>query len=34
MNRLGLSAAEVEAVAGAKNSWNAFELALVMSHLA
>jgi alanine racemase len=34
MNRLGLSAAEVEAVAGAKSSWNAFELALVMSHLA
>ena len=34
MNRLGLSAAEVEAVAGAKNFWNAFELALVMSHLA
>ncbi len=34
MNRLGLSAGEVEAVAGAKNSWNAFELALVMSHLA
>jgi alanine racemase len=34
MNRLGLSAAEVEAVAGAKNFWNAFELAMVMSHLA
>jgi alanine racemase len=34
MNRLGLSAAEVKAVAGAKSSWNAFELALVMSHLA
>jgi alanine racemase len=34
MNRLGLSAVEVEAVTGAKNSWNAFELALVMSHLA
>jgi len=34
MNRLGLSTAEVEAVAGAKNPWNAFELALVMSHLA
>ena len=34
MNRLGLSAAEVEAVAGTKSSWNAFELALVMSHLA
>jgi alanine racemase len=34
MNRLGLSAAEVEAVAGAKSSWNAFELTLVMSHLA
>jgi alanine racemase len=34
MNRLGLSAAEIEAVAGAKNSWNAFELTLVMSHLA
>lgn len=34
MNRLGLSAAEVDAIAGAKNFWNAFELALVMSHLA
>jgi alanine racemase len=34
MNRLGLSAVEVEAIAGAKSSWNAFELALVMSHLA
>ena len=34
MNRLGLSATEVEALAGAKNSWNSFELALVMSHLA
>ncbi|HSB59463.1 MAG TPA: alanine racemase [Methyloceanibacter sp.] len=34
MNRLGLSAAEVEAVAGAKGSLNAFELAMVMSHLA
>ncbi|MGH6826369.1 alanine racemase [Methyloceanibacter sp.] len=34
MNRLGLSAAEVEVVAGAKKSWNAFELTLVMSHLA
>jgi alanine racemase len=34
MNRLGLSAAEVEAVAVANKSWNAFELALVMSHLA
>jgi alanine racemase len=34
MNRLGLSAAEVETIAGAKNSWNAFELTLVMSHLA
>ncbi len=34
MNRLGLSAAEVEALAGAKSAWDAFELALVMSHLA
>jgi alanine racemase len=34
MNRLGLSATEVEAVAGAKGLWNAFEVALVMSHLA
>ena len=34
MNRLGLRpGAEVEAVAGAKNSLNAFELALVMSDL-
>jgi alanine racemase len=34
MNRLGLSAAEVEALAGVTRSWDAFELALVMSHLA
>jgi alanine racemase len=34
MNRLGLSAAEVEAVAGQDRLWSAFELVLVMSHLA
>jgi alanine racemase len=34
MNRLGLSAAEVDSVSRAKDLWGAFELALVMSHLA
>ncbi len=34
MNRLGLSAAEVETVAAAQQLWPAFELVLVMSHLA
>ena len=34
MNRLGLSAAEVEAIALADDVFGAFELALVMSHLA
>jgi alanine racemase len=34
MNRLGLSAAEVEAIALTDNLFAAFELALVMSHLA
>jgi len=34
MNRLGLGAAEVDAVAGAGELWSAFELTLVMSHLA
>jgi len=34
MNRLGLSAAEVDHVSGAKELWATFELALVMSHLA
>jgi alanine racemase len=34
MNRLGLSAAEVGSVASAMDLWGAFELALVMSHLA
>jgi len=34
MNRLGLSAAEVASLAGAKTLLSAFELALVMSHLA
>jgi alanine racemase len=34
MNRLGLSAAEVERVAGASALWSALELSLVMSHLA
>ncbi len=34
MNRLGLSAAEVEAISAARDLWGAFTLALVMSHLA
>ena len=34
MNRLGLSAAEVKSVEGTKSLWSAFELTLVMSHLA
>jgi alanine racemase len=34
MNRLGLSAAEVKSIEGTKSLWRAFELALVMSHLA
>lgn len=34
MNRLGLSAREVEEVADAHDLWRAFDLALVMSHLA
>jgi alanine racemase len=34
MNRLGLSAAEVDEVAAARELWHAFTLALVMSHLA
>jgi alanine racemase len=34
MNRLGLSAAEVERVASRDSLWTLFELALVMSHLA
>jgi alanine racemase len=34
MNRLGLSAAEVEALAAARHLLDAFEVALVMSHLA
>jgi len=34
MNRLGLSADEVNSLAGAKNPLSAFDLALVMSHLA
>jgi alanine racemase len=34
MNRLGLSAAEVEGLATANDLWGVFELALVMSHLA
>jgi len=34
MNRLGLTAAEVEAAAQDRALWSAFELALVMSHLA
>jgi alanine racemase len=34
MNRLGLSAAEVDAVAAERNLWPAFTLSLVMSHLA
>jgi alanine racemase len=34
MNRLGLSAAEVDAVAGERSLWPAFRLSLIMSHLA
>jgi len=34
MNRLGLSEAEVDAVAGASELWSALSLSLVMSHLA
>jgi alanine racemase len=34
MNRLGLSADEVEAIAGSASLWSSFELSLVMSHLA
>ncbi|HMK41000.1 MAG TPA: alanine racemase [Methyloceanibacter sp.] len=34
MNRLGLSAAEVESVAATRDLWSAFTLSLVMSHLA
>jgi len=34
MNRLGLSAAEVESIASARELWHKFTLALVMSHLA
>jgi alanine racemase len=34
MNRLGLAAAEVEAVCSNREFWSAFSLALVMSHLA
>ena len=34
MNRLGLTAAEVEAVSGNRELWSALSLALVMSHLA
>ena len=34
MNRLGLSAAEVDSVAAARDLWSAFTLSLVMSHLA
>ena len=34
MNRLGLSEAEVDAVAGAHDLWSALSLTLVMSHLA
>jgi alanine racemase len=34
MNRLGLSAQEVEVLATAKSLWDAFELTLIMSHLA
>ncbi len=34
MNRLGLSEAEVDAVAGAADLWSALSLSLVMSHLA
>jgi alanine racemase len=34
MNRLGLSAAEVDSISNPKVLWNSFELTLVMSHLA
>jgi alanine racemase len=34
MNRLGLSAADVEAVSAARDLWSALKLSLVMSHLA
>jgi alanine racemase len=34
MNRLGLSEAEVDAIAGAADLWSALSLSLVMSHLA
>lgn len=34
MNRLGLSGAEVEALSDAQDVWQAFELTLVISHLA
>ncbi len=34
MNRLGLSPAEVDAIAGATDLWSALSLTLVMSHLA
>jgi alanine racemase len=34
MNRLGLSAEEVDAVAGARDLWSVLKLSLVMSHLA
>ena len=34
MNRLGLSAAEVDSIAAARDLWSAFTLSLVMSHLA
>jgi alanine racemase len=34
MNRLGLSAAEIDAIAAARDLWSAVTLSLVMSHLA
>jgi alanine racemase len=34
MNRLGLSSAEVKSIEGTKSLWSAFDLTLVMSHLA
>jgi alanine racemase len=34
MNRLGLSASEVDAIASVSSLWKTFELALIMSHLA
>jgi alanine racemase len=34
MNRLGLSASEVEAIASVPSLWKLFELSLIMSHLA